>query len=118
VRLNRIAGRRLISLLIYLVAVLFAFASSVASPILEAHPRDFRGGQRQVDAHVSGHVYRADTGAPIAGAVVTLSPCFVSGVMWKLTATTGLDGSYTVSGRPFCYFAAAASLGSVQELQL
>jgi Carboxypeptidase regulatory-like domain len=115
VSLNGMARRRLTGLLIHPVAALLAFVSLLANPILGAHEHDIRGGQTQGDARVSGHVYRADSGAPIAGAVVILSPCYVAGVMWTLTATTAPDGSYTVSGRPFCYFASATSVGFVPQ---
>jgi hypothetical protein len=111
----RATERGIISLPIYLITILFAFASSVASVTLNGNPREVRGGQTQADAHVSGHVYRADTGAPMAGAVVTLSPCFVAGMMWTLTATIAADGGYTVSGRPFCYQASASSPGFVPQ---
>jgi hypothetical protein len=57
----------------------------------------------------------ADTGEPFAGAVVTLNPCYIAGVVWSLRTTTGVDGSYTVSGRPFCYTATASAPGFVPE---
>lgn len=109
--------RRLIDLGTERIAILLAFASSVASLVAEsnANPRAVRGGQKEIDAQVSGHVYRADTGAPLAGAVVTLRPCYVAGSMWVLTATTAADGSYTVSVRPFCYLASASSPGFVPQ---
>ena len=73
------------------------------------------GGAQQVDGTVSGHVYRADTGAPFVGAVVTLYPCYLAGVSWFLRTTTGADGSYTVSGSPFCYTATASAPGFYPE---
>ena len=51
----------------------------------------------------------------MAGAVVTLSPCYVAGHMWYERATTAPDGSYTVSASPFCYFAVASSPGFVPQ---
>lgn len=114
-RANEAAWTGTHSLPIYVITILFAFASSVASETLNGNPREVHGGQIEEDAHVSGHVYRADTGAAMAGSVVTLSPCFVAGMMWALTATTATDGSYTVSGRPFCYQASASSQGFVPQ---
>jgi len=73
------------------------------------------GGAQLVDGTVSGHVYRADTRAPLANAVVTLSPCYIAGVPWSLRTTTGADGSYTVSGPPFCYSATASAPGFVPQ---
>jgi protocatechuate 3,4-dioxygenase beta subunit len=53
-------------------------------------------------ASVSGHIYRADTGAPIVGAILHLYPYRVhdhifgdAPVPSPLTARTGPDGSYT-----------------------
>jgi hypothetical protein len=109
------AGRWLASLPIYLVATICAFPSAVAGTgtVVQAGPGAARVGQREIKAQVSGHVYRADTGAPFAGAVVTLYPCYVAGVMWFVSVTTGADGSYTVSPRPFCYHATASSPGFI-----
>jgi hypothetical protein len=43
---------------------------------------------------ISGHVYRADTHAPIAKATVTLVPPFVAGNPQFQTAQTGTDGAF------------------------
>ena len=99
---------RLASLLVNFAATLCLLSSVGVSPGV------VRGAQ-QVDGTVSGHVYRADTGAPFVGAVVTLNPCFIAGVPWFLKTTSGADGSYTVSARPFCYTATVSAPGFVPE---
>jgi hypothetical protein len=43
---------------------------------------------------ISGHVYRADDGKPLAGARIEISP----GRIAPFSATTAADGSYTVTG--------------------
>jgi hypothetical protein len=75
-RVTETARQELFNLRIGRIAILLAFASSVASLVAEsnANPSAVRSGLKEIDAHVSGHVYRADTGTPLAGAVVTLGP--------------------------------------------
>jgi hypothetical protein len=99
---------RLASLLVNFAATLCLLSSvGVSSGVVS--------GAQQVDGTVSGHVYRADTGAPFVGAVVTLNPCFIAGVPWFLKTTSGADGSYTVSARPFCYTATVSAPGFAPE---
>ena len=99
---------RLASLLVSFAATLCLLSSvGVSSGVVS--------GAQQVDGTVSGHVYRADTKAPLANAVVTLSPCYIAGVPWSLRTTTGADGSYTVSGPPFCYSTTASAPGFVPQ---
>lgn len=95
-------------------ALCLLFCAVVTSRVA-AHANQNGVTDQQDRAFVSGHVYRADNAAPMAGAVVALSPCYVAGVMWEQKATTAADGSYTVTARPFCYFAAASASGFVRQ---
>ena len=64
----------------------------------------------QDQAQLSGHVYRADTGEPIAAANVTLEP--IDGPLrqtWP-TVATGLDGTFSISTAPGRYFVDASAV--------
>ena len=100
----------------YLILMFCVFPSAIAGAgAAQANPNVARAGSQEIGARVSGHVFRADTGAPLAGAVVTLNPSYVIGIMWFEKTTTGADGSYTVAAAPFSYTATASSPGFVPQ---
>lgn len=103
--------------LVVLVVVFCALRASDARqrPTSDPNPTGARVGSREVNAVVSGRVFRADSGEPLQGAVITLSPCHVAGVMWTAKAVSGADGRYVVSTSPFCYFAGASAIGFVPQ---
>jgi len=90
------------------IACVILFSSANARPYLLTRPAQAHLPQ---PAFISGHVYSAATGAPLAGAKVTIGPCYVGGVPWSYKATTAADGSYSVEVRPFCYDLRASHAG-------
>ncbi|HMD31194.1 MAG TPA: carboxypeptidase-like regulatory domain-containing protein, partial [Candidatus Acidoferrales bacterium] len=63
-------------------------------------------------AQVSGHVFRADTGEPLAGALVTLSTTTAIPGTSDVSLRTAGDGSYTFTGvRPGAYYVLAFRAG-------
>ena len=84
------------------------------------HGQATEGPREQVSARlpaISGHVYRADTGAPLAKAVVTLTPTAGLSNIEYPRAETETDGSYRfydVSRRS--YLVAAAREGFVRQV--
>lgn len=72
-----------------------------------------RSGPSQLrkPAVISGHVYSAASGAPLADAKVVVAPCWIGGIPWSYTAVTAADGSYSVEVRPFCYILTASHAG-------
>src|SRR5437773_2871382 len=48
--------------------------------------------------HISGHIYRADTGAPLANVTVTAQQNSGSARYW--TGKSGADGNYVIEGLP------------------
>jgi Carboxypeptidase regulatory-like domain len=65
---------------------------------------------------ISGHVYRADTGAPLPRAVVTLYPPWAIGIGRYPRTETETDGSYRFDDvRPNSYTVVAACEGFVKE---
>ncbi|MGD0965798.1 MAG: carboxypeptidase-like regulatory domain-containing protein [Candidatus Acidiferrales bacterium] len=103
------------SFTVCIVAVLCLLLSALVTSLAGVSANQNGVAGQEGGAIVSGHVYRADTGAPMAGTLVTLSPCYVNGVGWDERATSAADGSYTISARQFCYSATASSLGFVPQ---
>ncbi len=70
--------------------------------------------KQELSTKVRGHVYRADTGAPIAKAKVTLYTAWASSNGWYPTAETDADGSYSFFDlRPNTYIPRASCEGFV-----
>jgi hypothetical protein len=66
-------------------------------------------------AQISGHVFRADTGGPLSGVVVALSPSGGTGQRDVLQRTS-VDGGYEFSGvLPGAYFLVAYRAGFVSQ---
>lgn len=83
--------------------------------VAEHRETNLEGGNPQTtDAVVSGHVYNADTDAPLAGATVAVYPCELTGISVSLKVITLVDGSYIIPA-PSCYRAIATAAGFVRE---
>lgn len=66
----------------------------------------------QLPGEISGHVYRADTGEPIAGASVTLRSTQIRDIENYLQVPTAADGSFAFSEvAPGTYIASASATG-------
>jgi hypothetical protein len=88
----------------------FVLLAASANPPPRPRSRATQAGYPK-PAIISGHVYNAATGAPLAGAKVAMGPCYIGGVPWSYTVFTAADGGYSVDVRPFCYFLTASDPG-------
>jgi hypothetical protein len=89
---------------------LLLFAVASANPPPRTRSRATPAGYPK-PAVISGHVYNAATGDPLAGAKVVIGPCYIGGIPWSYTVFTAADGSYSANVRAFCYFLTASDPG-------